>query len=58
MTYNLDFNDKIGVLDPNGENINPMNNQPFSQQYKDLAKIWSSYPSYAKADDVGVAKLY
>lgn len=52
MTDNLDLFNKIGVLDPEGENINPMNNQPFSEAYKALGKVWSSYPSYSKADEV------
>jgi HrpA-like RNA helicase len=39
------FKQKIGALDPEGKNINPLNNKPFSEQYRftaetgDTAKI-------------------
>lgn len=36
----------IGILDPNGLNPNPLNNEPYSDDYKNLAKIWSSFPAY------------
>ena len=38
--------DNIGILDPDGKNINPLNNKPFSDNYKKLAKLWSNYPAY------------
>lgn len=38
--------DNIGILDPDGKNINPLNNKPFSDNYKKLAKLWSKYPAY------------
>ena len=52
MNETLNFKDKIGVLDPTGEKPNPLTGKDFSQQYKDLAKKWSSFPAYKKAEDV------
>ena len=43
--------DNIGILDPNGKNINPLNNKSYSEQYKKLSKIWSKFPAYDKAKD-------
>lgn len=36
----------IGILDPNGENNNPLTEQPYSETYKNLGKIWSKFPAY------------
>jgi pre-mRNA-splicing factor ATP-dependent RNA helicase DHX15/PRP43 len=52
MSHKLTINDKIGILDPEGLNLNPLTYQPYSQAYKDLAKIWSTYPTYKKANEV------
>jgi HrpA-like RNA helicase len=38
--------DNIGILDPNGKNVNPLNNEPYSDEYKNIAKIWSNFPAY------------
>jgi len=38
--------DNIGILDPLGTNINPLNNLPYSDSYKELGKVWSSFPVY------------
>lgn len=35
-----------GILDPSGKNINPLNNKEYSDEYKKLASIWSTYPAY------------
>ena len=43
--------DNIGILDPNGKNINPLNNKSYSEQYRKLSKIWSKFPAYDKAKD-------
>lgn len=45
-------NNKIGILDPNGENINPLNNKIFSDNYKKLAEKWSTLPTYQKSKDI------
>lgn len=42
----------IGILDATGKNNNPLTGEPFSQTYKDLAKVWAKFPAYAKAKDV------
>lgn len=52
MTDHLDFSSKIGILDPEGKEPNPLNGQPYSQKYKDLAKMWSSLPGYVKAEEI------
>ena len=36
----------IGIYDKNGINLNPLNNAPYSDQYKLLSKFWSSLPAY------------
>jgi len=38
--------DNIGVLDPLGKNINPLNNLAYSDTYKELGKVWSKFPVY------------
>lgn len=48
----IDNNDKVGILDPLGENLNPLNNQPYSDTYKQLAQKWSNLPAYKKADEI------
>lgn len=42
----------IGILDPFGNYPNPLNNKPYSDKYKELAKIWSSLPAYKKANEI------
>jgi pre-mRNA-splicing factor ATP-dependent RNA helicase DHX15/PRP43 len=42
----------IGILDPDGKNLNPLNQQPYSDEYKELAKKWKSYPAYENAKDI------
>jgi len=37
---------KIGILDPDGLNLNPLNGLPYSDQYKKLSSVWSTYPAY------------
>lgn len=49
---------KIGILDPFGENINPLTGKPYENMYVDAksfpntyagyAKLWSTYPVYEK----------
>jgi pre-mRNA-splicing factor ATP-dependent RNA helicase DHX15/PRP43 len=38
---------KIGILDPEGLNPNPLTGKPYSDTYKELAKVWSTYPVYS-----------
>lgn len=42
----------VGILDPYGLNNNPFTNEPYSEQYKELAKIWSKFPAYEKAEEI------
>lgn len=42
----------IGILDPDGINLNPLNNKPYSEQYKILAKKWSNFPAYQDAKNI------
>ena len=49
--HNTNNNEKdtsydIGIFDPEGKKINPLNGQPYSDQYKLLAKMWSTLPGY------------
>jgi HrpA-like RNA helicase len=44
-------NDKnIGILDPLGENLNPLTGKPYSDVYRNLAKVWSNFPAYKDAE--------
>ena len=42
----------IGIFDIQGNNRNPLNNKLYSQTYKDLAKVWSTYPAYLKINEI------
>ena len=50
MTNKLSINDKIGIFDPMGLNLNPLTNKPFSDNYKKWGQVWSKYPTFEKAD--------
>lgn len=52
MSKNLTFNDKIGILDPEGKELNPLNDKSYSKEYKRLAAIWSKLPAYEKAKEI------
>lgn len=45
-------NKNIGILDPQGLNLNPLTNEPYSDSYKELAKLWSQFPAYETAVDI------
>ena len=42
----------IGILDPLGENLNPLTNEPYSDQYKKYATKWSKLPAYSYANEI------
>ena len=46
------MNKNIGILDPDGKNNNPLNDQPYSDKYKSLAKVWSKFPAYDNPKDI------
>lgn len=46
---NNNINDNIGILDPDGNNLNPLTNKKYSEEYKELAKKWKLYPAYENA---------
>lgn len=37
---------EIGILDPKGQNNNPFTNEPYSDNYKQLANMWTKLPVY------------
>lgn len=43
---------KIGILDPDGNNNNPLTNEPYSDNYKKLANIWRTFPAYENAEQI------
>ena len=45
-------NDKIGILDPDGINFNPLNNKPYTDIYKQTAQKWSKFPIYNRASEI------
>lgn len=42
----------IGIFDPEGTNLNPINNKEYSENYKKMAKKWSNLPAYSKRQDI------
>src|SRR3990172_3963293 len=44
--------EKLGILDPDGDKLNPLNNKPYSNTYKELAKIWSKFPTYKRNKEI------
>jgi pre-mRNA-splicing factor ATP-dependent RNA helicase DHX15/PRP43 len=53
-----DDDNNIGILDPDGKNLNPLNNQAYSDNYKKLAKLWSKFPAYDNAKNtIDIIKL-
>jgi Mimiviridae putative ATP-dependent RNA helicase len=44
--------DKIGILDPEGKNQNPLTNAEYSDRYRELGAIWSKFPAYADAENI------
>ena len=52
LTPTIDSDKKIGIFDIEGINPNPLNHLPYSSEYKELAKVWSSFPAYHKADEI------
>lgn len=42
----------IGILDKDGVNLNPLTNNPYSDEYKKLANIWSKFPAYEDAENI------
>ncbi len=51
MSKNKDNYD-IGIFDPEGKNPNPLNGEPYSDEYKNLAKFWSNIPAYKMAKQI------
>ncbi|QGR54099.1 hrpa-like helicase [Moumouvirus maliensis] len=51
-TNRLTFEDKIGVLDPTGTQTNPLTGEPYSDNYKNLASVWSTYPVYFQSENI------
>ena len=41
----------IGILDPNGKNLNPLTQEKYSEKYLDLANTWKDFPAYAYANN-------
>lgn len=42
-------NKNIGILDPSGLELNPLNSKEYSTKYKELSNLWSKYPAYENA---------
>jgi pre-mRNA-splicing factor ATP-dependent RNA helicase DHX15/PRP43 len=41
-----------GIFDPKGKNLNPLNNLPYTETYKNLSYFWSNLPAYKMAKDI------
>ena len=46
-----DLYNPIGILDPKGENPNPLTGEPYSDNYKSRAEGWIKLPMYEKSKD-------
>lgn len=42
----------IGILDPTGQNNNPLTDKEYSESYKSLSKVWSKFPAYEDAENI------
>lgn len=42
----------IGIFDPEGINLNPLNSHSYSDEYKILGKFWSKLPAYIMAKQI------
>lgn len=45
-------NSEIGIFDPNGVNNNPLNDKPYSNEYKNLSQFWSKLPAYSEGHKI------
>lgn len=48
-------NNSNDILDSQGKGMNPFNGQPYTEQYKETAKIWSNFPVYKRAKEIYTA---
>ena len=44
--------ENIGILDPKGENKNPLTNNSYSDTYIKLAQKWKNFPAYSNAKKI------
>jgi HrpA-like RNA helicase len=44
------IDNSIGIYDINGKKLNPLNNLPYSNEYKVLSNFWSNLPGYEYID--------
>lgn len=42
----------VGILDPLGENPNPLTGKPYSEEYRKLAATWSTFPAYDSRNQI------
>jgi len=42
----------IGIFDPNGINLNPLNNKEYSDEYRKLSSFWINLPAYEYSSQV------
>lgn len=45
-------NKNVGILDPDGLNLNPLTKEPYSETYREYAKVWKKFPAYSKANEI------
>lgn len=48
----MNNNNKKGILDYEGKKLNPLTNKEYSEEYKNLGKIWSNFPVYKDAKKI------
>ena len=52
LKANANTNDLIGILDPTGAHNNPLTGEPYSDQYRELGRVWKEFPAYVEAKKI------
>lgn len=52
IVVDTSVDNEIGILDPEGVKLNPLTGEEYSDTYKEIAKKWSKFPAYEKAQEV------
>lgn len=42
----------IGILDPDGKELNPLTNEKYSDKYVELSNIWKKFPAYKDVENI------
>ena len=48
----------IGILDPEGKELNPLTNESYGEDYKIFAENWSNLPMYLNKTEETINAIY